>query len=234
MAEADSTPEKHRFNWWAARAGLAGLLVSVVALLLSWESNQISRKANSPQVILLDIIPFTFNVFAGNPGLIPSQDPPEENIVLCTMQVRFANLGGAATSITDFVLTINFGDEELSRVSGGSNVIWIDEPFLPGFVEITSFFVTPETANSFHPLGYERVNLPIPIDEYSARTVANAVVFYGGGDSPEPFWDSMSNAFGDTETPVALAFTFDQPDGVQHSTPAMVCSFGHPGPLPGN
>ncbi|MCH8876203.1 MAG: hypothetical protein IIA89_05205 [Chloroflexi bacterium] len=199
--------------------------MSIFALYVSWDSNQISRKANSPQIIVLDVSTAAFNfVEFENPEFFESQGLASENIAHCTTQIRVANLGGAATSITGFELVVSFGDQVLRAVSNGSNQVWSTQRFLPGFVGLTSYFVPPESAGATYPSVLERQNLPISVGEYAALTLFNEVVFIGDDNFRDEFMTSMLNAFNNPERPLVLSYVLELPDGERITTPGTLCS----------
>lgn len=141
-------------------SGIIALLFGAVALILSWQANNIAQKQLTPNVMLIDVSG------SGGGGSVGAD-------AYCWGRVQLANLGGASTSITGFSGKVSFLDDEIELGKYQAN--WLrsrDESLFGG--KLHSFNVTMELANlgqsnpDYSPIDtYPEVSMPIVIKENS-------------------------------------------------------------------
>ena len=112
------TKKNNIFQWVIS---ISGVVISIIALILSFQANRIAKESNSiaileqtPLLVVLDSQKSTSFNFSYSPGR-----------VACSHILRVVNMGGAKASIVEITADINYKDNKVTVDQIG------DAPYLP-------------------------------------------------------------------------------------------------------
>ncbi len=184
------------------------LILGVIALVLSWQANIFSRKANEIAVKQIDSQVVVFDVSrdtlqrahrAGRAG------DGETETVFCYMNLRVVNLGGAVTAITGFRVEIKYGDTEIQLASDGNKIASNDNAQIFDFKNFSA-----SLGNS----------IPIQIDSLGDLEIPSEIMFSYDVSADKNYY--FYSEFTESATPLEIRYFISLSNGVEISSPKAV------------
>lgn len=207
---------------------IIALTAGVVALLFSFQANQLAKEAN--QIALQQAMArvVVLNASDGGSG--------SDNYITCRHDIRVTNLGGAATALVGFDATITFKDKKLIAESSGEHFAFNRSRIIP---DVGDFYITlmaPSSPGEVLKLeeiaGKNEQPLPLSIDSFA--TVDFGTKFRYVIDRSEYEIDSGYRLDSQNVlrkfplpgyTPIEVEYTLHMASGQSVTTPKLSCYY---------
>lgn len=140
----DQPRKLSRHEYVGLWAGICGILIGGLALVLSYHANEIAKEANqiaheqaSAQLGVLDMSGFSFTQTERSDLAV--------NLWVCRFAIQVANLGGSASAIVSYDAEFFFKDHKVTVLESGSPMsgspmIWRNTEELVPFTSLEAFF----------------------------------------------------------------------------------------------
>ena len=201
-------------------------LTAVAALIFSWQANVISSKQATPKVVLL-------SADLNGVGTFPT-GAADGGAIGCAQLIRLANLGGTATSITNFGVQVRYKDSQFHATSNRNALVYEGsvDPRLAGF---KFGLVKPDSIQHIEDSEFtdpsEYTDFPIQVSAYSTVEINSFAQTYSQGNSFQI--GDLEAPYGPEQEqhpvsphglpPLEISYSFTTADGQVVTTPFMIC-----------
>jgi hypothetical protein len=197
------------------------LVVSVIALLLSYQSNQIAKEQGIAHVI-----------FEGSRYIFTPPDSSGETLT-CTYKIRLSNIGQLSTTLVNYDAIILY--RNTASVSRGTGETWVfDGAF--DFTNLPLTFPPQFEMLDEEALRGQEPTLSLPVQIESGDTVdvilrtklkfdESIRFFIIPSSSYTRFWNQDFTGFYEEGTPLRVRLSLYMSSGQILETPELICTF---------
>jgi len=214
-----TTKQKSSIKFFAE---IAVVIISIISLYFSWQSNQISKTTSQPQILILDQYPIAYDKWTENEVV--------EHVV-CRTLIRIANVGGVDTDLFDASVKFTAGDiSKIVQVS--QKMTSIRRETLEGDLDIYASIWKHDSNDIRTPNPISRdglyYDLPISLKSHTTSDIYIDTYFWypkpsfefrAGNATNNPNFDPSSYKM------VDVSFNFQFPVEGTISTNPIVCAY---------